>query len=200
MVSLKSQQAISSIVSSRLKNELDRIEKYSRKNCVVVSGLPAFDKLTPAECKIKSVMDQSGLDRRLIEDIDKAYPIGPVKNRKQNVIVRFKSHASRYHFFAKRKSLSQSLSVKPSLTRKRLKNFSETVEMVNSSPNLIHVVDFVFADINGDLKVPDSQGRYTFPFSSIVELAELIRGFNFRVWDAGASSAESDEESSHSEL
>ena len=57
-----------------------------------------------------------------------------------------------------------------------------------------HVVNFVFADVNGDLKArfhdPDERGRYVSPFESITDLAELIRGRDFRTWDANASIAD----------
>ena len=48
-------------------------------------------------------------------------------------------------------------------------------------------INFVYAAPNGDLKVrlneADKDGRYVFNFHSSDDLAEIIRGLDFRIYD-----------------
>ena len=71
--------------------------------------------------------------------------------------------------------------------------------MITKRTPKIHCVNFVFADIHGDLKVrlteADSNGRYVQNFNSIEDLAEIIRGLDFSEFDMGSEGSVSERES-----
>ena len=109
-------------------------------------------------------------------DIDKLHRIGKVKEKNgkklQNVIVRSRSHASRYSVFSQKKNL-RNLKIGPNLTTKRNKLLTEAIQLVDN----IDGVDFVYADIHGDAKVrlkAAFNGKFAVLFTSIEELKKLL--------------------------
>ena len=185
---LKSKQAISERITDRLRNELDKANQYTRRNCVILSDVPVKRNEKPQELeeKVKTIMGEAGINNDIINDIDKLHPVGKTRQNKQKIIIRFRSHSKRYAFFAKRKSL-QNNRVTPALTRSRNKLLSMAKQLVKG----IHVVNFVYADINGDIKVrfkeADKQGRFVFGFSSFDDLACLICGLDYDCYSSDGS-------------
>ena len=188
VIILKSEQAIVSTVNSRLVDEIDNLESYSRRNCLVIRNVPVVENESPhdIEEKVKQVFSSAGITRDVINDIDKLHPIGGIKGNKRKVIVRFNSHSKRYDLYRNKKKLPSDIRVSPSLTKRRQKKLSEAIDMVSS----IDSVAFVFADIHGDLKVrlneADKNGRYVLKFNSTEHLAEIIRGLDFSTIDVGS--------------
>ena len=180
IIQLKSKQAISERISERLKYELDKANQYTRRSCVILNDVPVArnEKQHVTEQKVKNIMGEAGISKDIINDIDKLHHLGKNWQNKQKVIIKFRSHSKRYAFYAKRRSLPN-YRVSPALTRRRSQLLSKAREMVKG----IGVVNFVYADINGDIKVrfndPDRQGRFAFSFSSLDDLACLIHGRDF---------------------
>ena len=86
-------------------------------------------------------------------DFDKTHRIGPIYDtahgRKQDVIVRLKSHTARYTIYNKRKTCkNKNIRITPSLTERRRKVL-EAQWKYKDHP----AVNFIYTDINGDLKV-----------------------------------------------
>ena len=109
-------------------------------------------------------------------DIDKSHRIGKViekdGKKNQNVIVRFRAHASRYSVF-----LKTSAQISPNLTAKRNKLLTEAINLVDT----IDGVNFVYTDIHGDTKVRLKEafnGKFVFAFYSIEELNKLLVDMN----------------------
>ena len=192
---LKTDQAIASTVNSRLVDQIDKLETYSRRNCVVLNNVPARadESQREIEGKVVQTLRDSGITQDVVRDIDKMHPIGKIHQNKQKIIIRFKSHSKRYSLYRNKKKLPPGIKLSPSLTKRRQQILHEAIEMVSS----MHTVNFVFADIHGDLKIrlteADKDGRFVLGFNSTEDLAQIIRGLDFCNFDVGSES-ESDSE------
>ena len=76
---VKSQQAIATIVSDRLKEEVDTLQQYSRRNCLVINGIPTNrnESNKDVEEKVKSIIKNElqlpdYVSSNYINDLDKA--------------------------------------------------------------------------------------------------------------------------------
>ena len=205
VVVLKSEQAITSTINSRLVDHIDKLDAYSRRSCLVLSNAPAVSNESSSEIerKVRKTLAESGLSHGVVNNIDKLHPIGEIRGNKQKIIIRFKSHSSRYNLYRNKKKLPSNIKVSPSLTKRRQKILSEANEMINRTPEIRSSVNFVFADIHGDLKVrlneADKTERYVLNFNSTEHLAEIIRGLDFCEFDVGSEGSDS-ESVSDSEL
>jgi hypothetical protein len=178
---VESQVAITSKVNTILSKEVDRLEQYGRRNSVVIRGIPPKEDETNGELKqcVKDIVAVDlGLKEQFKVDFDKTHRIGPVlttpKGKRQDVIVRFKSHSSRYDVYRKRKELkNKSIRITPSLTKTRRKLLS----MARSEYEEHEDVNFVYVNEHGDTKVRFNEkfkGKFVYDFSSMDELRELM--------------------------
>ena len=187
---LKTDLAVSSTVNSRLVDQIDKLETYSRRNCVVLSNVPAraAESQREIEGKVKQTLIDSGISQDIVRDIDKLHPIGKIHEDKRKIIVRFNSHSKRYTLFRNKEKLSPGLKLSPSLTKRRQNILFEAMHMVSS----VHTVNFVFVDIHGNLKVrlteADKDGRFVLNFTSTEDLAQIIGGLDFCKYDVGSES------------
>ena len=89
--------------------------------------------------------------KEIADSLYKAHPIEPITDGNQPMILRFPKHYVVKKLYLKRKLLkNKCLSLQPSLTQKRsltLKRCKEIVEQFRD------IVDFLFADIEGNLKI-----------------------------------------------
>ena len=71
LVIVKTDQAISSVVNTRLTNKIDQLETYSRRNCVVLSNVPveADESSGETEAKVKQALTDSGIAHDIVRDI-----------------------------------------------------------------------------------------------------------------------------------
>ena len=115
-----------------------------------------------------------------IEHVDKLHRVGATKGNRQDIVVRFTNHSAKERFFLRRKNIKKKgVKVRPSLAPARRELLNEAFSLLNNYgddqyPNLPH---FVFADMNGDLKVKMTHrvgNRLFFNFKSIVELCQII--------------------------
>ena len=148
---------------------------------VVIRGIPPKDDETNGELKqcVKDIVaGDLGLKEQFKVDFDKTHRIGPVlttpKGKRQDVIVRFKSHSSRYDVYRKRKELkNKSIRITPSLTKTRRKLLSTARSEYEGHED----VNFVYVNEHGDTKVRFNEkfkGKFVYDFSSIDELRELM--------------------------
>ena len=178
---VEAQVAVTSKVNSILSKEVDRLEQYGRRNCVVIRGILPKEEETNEELK-QSVKDivagDLGFKEQFNVDFDKTHRIGPVldtpKGKRQDVIVRFKSHSTRYDVYRKRKDLkNKSIRITPSLTKTRRKLLSAARSEFEEHED----VDFIYVNEHGDTKVRFKEkfkGKYAYDFASIDELRELM--------------------------
>ena len=87
--------------------EIDDLEQYSRRNCLLLHGVVE----TNAECTddiiIKTCAEELGIDVKL-EDLDRSHRLGKVKrnyNKPRPIIVKFARYAVRKKAFSNKKKL-----------------------------------------------------------------------------------------------
>ena len=91
-----------------------------------------------------------------VVDLDKCHRIGPKDGNKQSVIVRFKSHSSRYNVYEKRKDCPRGIKLlNPSLTKRRkdlLESVQNDIDKMDSYC-MENPFEFAFANKHGDIQV-----------------------------------------------
>ena len=108
--------------------EIDDLEQYSRRNCLLLHGVVE----TNAECTddiiIKTCAEELGIDVKQ-EDLDRSHRLGKVKrndNRPRSIIVKFARYAVRNKVFSNKKKLKgKKLLITESLTVYRMKLLDE---------------------------------------------------------------------------
>ena len=178
---VESQAAITAQVNATLAKEIDRLEQYGRRNSIVIRGIPPNKDETNKDLKEnvrKIVAEELGMPKDFGHDFDKTHRIGPVleteKGPRQDVIVRFKSHSTRYNVYLKRKDVkTKTIRITPSLTSKRRKLLSQAQEQYRNHPD----VNFIYVNIHGDVKVRfhnKFRGHFVHDVYSMEQLNELM--------------------------
>ena len=113
-------------------------------------------------------------------DVDKFHRNGPlIDSTKQDIIVRFKSHAAKEAFYRKRKDVRRGVKIQPSLTR----NNRELLESCRNALNdyaddgLENPPDFVMANMHGKIQVKMKKkfgNRLFFDLRSLQNLHEVV--------------------------
>ena len=128
---LESELSITKTTSVSLKIMLDNQQQYSRRSCVVVSGMEApvdeVNNSENAENILSILATESGIDKNIIaNNIDKVHPIGATLNNNQQRIVKFKTNSFKEKINIaqkerkKRDKRRRPVSFKPSFTRRRI--------------------------------------------------------------------------------
>ena len=146
---------VSKQVSTLLRKEVDRLEQYGRRASLTIKGIPPNrDEDNNLKNQVIDIIKNDlGLPNEAL-DFDKTHRIGPIYDtahgKKQDVIVRLKSHSARYTIYNKRKTCkNKNIRITPSLTERRRKLLLEAQRKYKDHP----AVNFIYTDINGDLKV-----------------------------------------------
>ena len=108
--------------------EIDDLEQYSRRNCLLLHGVVE----TNAECTddiiIKTCAEELGIDVKQ-EDLDRSHRLGKVKrndNKPRPIIVKFARYAVRKRYFQTKKKLKgKKLLIRESLTVYKMKLIDE---------------------------------------------------------------------------
>ena len=117
-----------------LREELDTMEQYSRRNCLVVHGIPETKDHT-GEAVLHVFNDQ--LDVRVTPHcIDRSHRLGrfqPSSNKPRPVIVKFVSYETRRQVFsAKRRLKGSNIVITENLTKRR----SELLNRTRTQPDV----------------------------------------------------------------
>ena len=115
------------------------------------------------------------------EDIDKAHRIGPAQDDKQNIIVKFRKDSAASHIYHSREKLKDSIikssqkgvKIRTSLTKCQ----QNLLKYAREQAEDFKIIHFVFADINGNLKLclkEKVRNRMVFSFNNKTELAEIL--------------------------
>ena len=132
-------------VTTKLSQELDRLDQYHRRSNIVLKNvkLPENEKDEDVKALVlKSLKDELNMDENVIADIDKFHRTGYIKKngdkKTQNIIVRFKSHSSRYECL-KNKKRSKTIKLAPNLTKKRGKMLYDATKILddNTTHNIL---------------------------------------------------------------
>ena len=182
MDKIKQDMLITKNENNILKREVDRLEQYGRRHSVVIRGIPAVEDESTADLteKVKDVLrNDLSIKQDIIKDFDKTHRIGKVfeteeGGRRQDVILRMKSHSARYNIYENRKSSkSKKISISPSLTAHRSKLLRDAKRLYSEAPP----VDFIYTDVHGDTKVRLKNAidnKFAFKFYAIEELEAFL--------------------------
>ena len=174
---LENMNAVASTVSENLSKELEKLQQYSRRNCLIIENIPLSKKESTEDLEKKvesAITGEFNINKSEYQvDFDKTHRISPVCNyNQQRVIVRFKRHSLVEKIYGQRKK-STKYNVKPSLTKFRLNTLNSTLSRFSKCDK----VDFIYSDIHGNLKVRFKEqvnGRYVYSFYDENELSDLI--------------------------
>ena len=174
-------------VIKSLQGEVHRLQQYTRRYSVVISGIDkprGKEDIEELKKKVETIVTNVNCDTKA-EDIDKLHRNGPAKGKDQEVIVRFKSHSAKETLYKNRSNLNdRNIKIKPSLSphnKSLLRDAQELVSSYTTANGLVSGMtnppDFAFANVHGDLQVKmkkrTRKGMF-FGFSSIEQLAMLI--------------------------
>ena len=199
VIMLESQIHICGTVNENQRVMIDNQEQYSRRACMVVSGMAVSD--TDAEHgedfgKVVNVLsEESGIDEETIKvNIDKIHPIGVIgDNGKQQRKIKFKSDSFKEKMFRNHKVIKRQRSscskntnspiikFKRSLTKRRIKLLSYAEELIGD----IEEIRFAYADMHGNLELllnEPMNRNYAYDFTTPTELAEIISKLDSRAY------------------
>ena len=131
--------------------------------------------------KVKHILcTDLSITSEVVKDFDKTHRIGKVfeteeGERRQDVILRMKSHSARYNIYDNRKkSKNKKISIAPSLTSHRSKLLREAKRAYAEA----EPVDFIYTDQHGDTKVrlkTALNNKFAFKFYALEELDALLK-------------------------
>ena len=153
---LASASHVTSVLQEQLTAKTDELEMYSRRSCVVLTGLckeenENFNKLKE---DVLETLCETGISKEEISNnIDKLHRIGKTnKNNTQNTIVKFKSHSFKEKIYFKRKAVKQrDVKIKPSLTKHQIELLKNTNTLITDNPGTNFL--FTYANVHGNLKI-----------------------------------------------
>ena len=151
---LASASHVTYVLQEQLTARTNELEMYSRRSCVVLTGLckeenKNFNKLKEDDLE---TLCETGISKEEISNnIDKLHRIGKTnKNNIQNTIVKFKSHSFNEKIYFKRKAVKD-VKIKPSLTKHRTELLKNINTLVTDNPGTNFL--FRYADVHGNLKI-----------------------------------------------
>ena len=151
---LASASHVTSVLQEQLTAKTDELEMYSRRSCVVLTGLckeenENFNKLKE---DVLETLCETGISKEEISNnIDKLHRIGKTnKNNTQNTIVKFKSHSFKEKIYFKRKAVKD-VKIKPSLTKHRIALLKNTNTLIMDNPGTNFL--FTYADVHRNLNI-----------------------------------------------
>ena len=156
-----------------LKQHTDQNEQYSRRTCLRITGIPPEDNEKAASVlnKVKKVFQELDVE---VPDccIDRAHRIGRRYKKDgvelQTVICKFTTWRHRTDVYRKRRATDK-YRISVDLTKLRLDLLKSARDMVEN----IQYVDYVFADVNCQLRVKLKDGSF-FNFNNESELEEIL--------------------------
>ena len=106
---LESTLEVSQNTSDKLSAELDNLNQYSQRNCLIVSGIPIKHRESTADLKRSienNVLKDVGVSKGFFDyKFDKVHRTGAADGDKQNVMVHFRSHQFPSELYHARKKI-----------------------------------------------------------------------------------------------
>ena len=175
--------AVKDCVFAALEKEVHRLQQYTRRYSVVVTGIEKKrgEKIDGLKKDIEDLIEKVESSTTMA-DVDKFHRNGPVKDGEQDVIIRFKSHSAKEDFYKKRKTTNDAnIKIRPSLSthskyllhaaQDHMKQYEDNHSIMSNRP------EFVFANLHGVLQVKfqkaTKRGLFV-GFESLEELACII--------------------------
>ena len=140
-------------VIDELTQQLNKMQQYTRRYSVSIAGLKKdkYEKYDDLKKEIHSLIEKTdGVVST--DDVDKFHRDGPQFGSKQDVILRFKSHAAKEAFYNNRKKIAgENVKIRPSLTDGTKQLMKATNEATKDYASLQNPPEFVLPDIHGNL-------------------------------------------------
>ena len=183
---LQSELVITKNVNDILTNEVDDLQQYQWRQCIVIDGLETTPNkiISQVTQKAENAFTQHiKLDPdEVVNQINKCHRIVLHKDDgTHRTIVRFKSHSFREKAYVNRKKCTnRNIKIKLSLTRKRRKTLTYAYKVSGKFPN----VDFFYADIHSNLKLRLNEtvnNKIVYPFRDKQELLNLFKKFKWNI-------------------
>ena len=184
VTTLESINIVSSRVTEELKKEIDRLDQYGRRSNIIIKHVPLKENESTSEVAtiVGNFLSKELSLPNAMKDVDKLHRVGKPKShngsKQQNIIVRFKTHYTRYKVYNARKK-AKKFKICPNLTKAR----GDILYNAIVSTNDVEGIDFVYADIHGDLKIrlkEEFEGNFVYHFDSMEKLDELLAKFGFK--------------------
>lgn len=180
VMQLEGSLAVAGHVNTVLRDQIDDLQQYQRRSCLVIEGIPLDGEETTQKLrgKVETIVttklgDGSVVKEEFNDHYDKCHRIGKVKNSQQPVIVKFKTDSFREYLYRQRKKTPAGVKFKVSLTKKRI----ELLEIAESMSKDFEQIKFAYADPNGNtkfmLRFPYKR-KWTLPFKNESEAAEKL--------------------------
>ena len=184
-------------VNTILSQQLDEVDQYSRRSCMVVTGLrkPEKDETNHKDSKrvISAIVSEAGLDEgEFMRHLDKVHPLGGTKSGKQSRIIKFTTHSFKEKVFLKHKqnkkneiekrkqNLKQKsriqLNIQPSLSRFRTELLKKANEAIEDNENF----KSAYADMHGNLKFilnNPLDGKYVKQFRNESDIINIVSAY-----------------------
>ena len=146
----ESKYALASHVNSILSKNVDELQQYSRRSCIIIDGIPSSQANDLPQILCENLNIPPPL---MSSEVDKYHPIGPIKeDGTQSVILKVRSHGFREKMYRARKNMAnKKYKLRVSLTDRRIKLIESAKSTFKSQK--VDNIEFVFADINGNVKV-----------------------------------------------
>ena len=167
-----------------VKGELSRLEQYTRRYSVVISGVDKTDRRESIEVlrpKVEDIVNKV-TSTTTVADIDKLHRNGPVKGTRQDIILRFKSHSAKEEFYKARKTLPLELKhirIKPSLSPSQQALLDESRDLLDEYHHGGYVgenpPDYVFANVHGVVQVKMKNKSKDGQFITIQNISHLCQ-------------------------
>ena len=112
------------------KGCLDRQEQYSRRNCLLIHGLPESKHVNTDELVIHTIKEKMWEEIKK-DEIDRSHRLGAPKNngKSRPIIIKFVRYNTRCKIFKNKKKLKEkSISVTESLTKKHMEALKKARE------------------------------------------------------------------------
>ena len=165
-----------------VKGEVNRLQQYTRRYSVVISGVEKTDRRESNDSlrpKVEEIV-QNVTSSTTIADIDKFHRNGPAKGTKQDIILRFKSHSAKEQFYKGRKTLPEQLKhvrIRPSLSPEQQILLDEARDLLDEYHHGGFVgenpPDYVFANVHGVVQLKMKTQTKDGMFITIQNIAHL---------------------------
>ena len=194
---LQAEISISSQVNTVLEAQLDDLQQYQRRSCMIVDGIKPTIKETTEDLMMKirkavteKLIDEKGIDsnnplstKDFNDNSDKCHRIGPIRDGKQAAIIKFKSHSFREKAYELQKKIKTSgIRFRVSLTNQRVKLLEKANGLVSDHLyNYENLIKFAYADANGNLRFllnKRFKGKWTYKFTSEPDMMNLLSKFS----------------------
>ena len=186
LIQTKARFCVRDSVIEALRGEVHRLQQYTRRYSVTVSGI---DKGKDENHENPKVLHEKVLQlvtdvnsTTTEQDIDKFHRNGRLTNGKdQEIIIRFKSHSAKEAFYKARKNLVPArnvVKIRPSLSLNQinlLRDAKSAVEDFSLDEELVNPVEFVFANIHGLIQAKLKRKFRGSPFVSFNSIPEFVR-------------------------